>query len=414
MRFPRRSIAKRAMARWDRVEERMGNRALRTLAALCSLPLALAAQTVVNGGRQITGAWDAGGAVSTRPAKTGTSLPAACATGEQFFKTDAAAGQNLFLCTGTNTWTQISGGSGGGAGLPGMGGNQGKVLSNDGATATWQALAGDVSGTPGTLSVNRIKGQPVSSAAPVNSDGLVYDGSAYQPRPLRYAFQDVMHFVDYFPTCGIAGDGAIGTLGWFKGGSAYFAAMTCGTETTDFPPIGITPTTTNNSDQPHYMALNALRTNYGSGSKRWTFEWTFTPDASATDALAWLALANGTAMTAVVGLRHDPATESGFTLCVVSNASKCFAGTPGTGLLAWDTTRHTVRFEKVSATEMRGRIDGGPWFNFHSTAGSDGPNDLYGVVFPTASMVPMFYLKNTTTSGQRKMVLHRFEMLYGY
>ncbi len=393
----------------------MGNRVLRTLAVLSSLPLALAAQTVVNGGRQITGTWDAAGAASTRPAKTGTSMPAACAIGEQFFKTDAAAGQNLFLCTAMNTWTQMSGGTGG-AGLPAMTGNQERVLSNNGSTADWRALAGDVSGAPGTLSVDRIKGRPVSPAAPLNSEGLIYDGSTYQPRPLRYAFQeDTVHVVDYFPTCGVTGDGGIGTLGWFKAGLAYFTGMACGPTNADFPLSGITPATTNNSNQPHYMATNGLRTNYGAASKRWTFEWTFTPDASGADTVAWLILGDGTGVYNGLGLRHDAAIESGFTLCAIaSGVPRCFAGTPGTGLLAWDTTRHTVRFEKVSATQMRGRIDGGPWFNFYSAAGSDGPNDLYGVVFPTADMFPQFSLKNNTTSGQKKMTLHRFEMLYGY
>lgn len=61
-------------------------------------------QTVINGNRAITGVWDAGSAVSTRPARTGTSLPASCAVGEQYFKADAGAGKNLYLCTSTNTW----------------------------------------------------------------------------------------------------------------------------------------------------------------------------------------------------------------------------------------------------------------------------------------------------------------------
>jgi hypothetical protein len=53
-------------------------------------------------------------AVSTRPLKTGAVLPAACSVGEMFFLTVAAAGQNLYGCAGTNTWT-LQSGSGGGA-----------------------------------------------------------------------------------------------------------------------------------------------------------------------------------------------------------------------------------------------------------------------------------------------------------
>jgi len=52
---------------------------------------------------------------STAPMKTGTTLPATCSVGQSFFKTDATAGQNIYLCTATNTWTQVQGGGGGGS-----------------------------------------------------------------------------------------------------------------------------------------------------------------------------------------------------------------------------------------------------------------------------------------------------------
>lgn len=56
-------------------------------------------------------------AQSTAPMKTGTALPQSCSVGEAFFKTDAAAGSNIYLCTAANTWTQVlSGTSGGGGG----------------------------------------------------------------------------------------------------------------------------------------------------------------------------------------------------------------------------------------------------------------------------------------------------------
>lgn len=53
---------------------------------------------------------DFSGATSTKPNKSGTSLPATCSVSETFFKTDATAGQNLYLATATNTWTQVAGG----------------------------------------------------------------------------------------------------------------------------------------------------------------------------------------------------------------------------------------------------------------------------------------------------------------
>ena len=44
---------------------------------------------------------------------TGTSLPATCSIGMFYFKTDAAAGSNIYACTGVNTWTVQAGGGGG-------------------------------------------------------------------------------------------------------------------------------------------------------------------------------------------------------------------------------------------------------------------------------------------------------------
>ena len=41
----------------------------------------------------------------------GSGAPSAnCTVGERYFRTDATAGQNLYLCTATNTWTQVTGG----------------------------------------------------------------------------------------------------------------------------------------------------------------------------------------------------------------------------------------------------------------------------------------------------------------
>lgn len=66
-----------------------------------------------SGDRTFTGFIDGSGATTTKPMKSGTSLPATCSVGEQFFKTNATAGQNLYGCTATNTWTLQAGGGGG-------------------------------------------------------------------------------------------------------------------------------------------------------------------------------------------------------------------------------------------------------------------------------------------------------------
>ncbi|MGH9452792.1 MAG: hypothetical protein ACRD2O_02350 [Terriglobia bacterium] len=57
-------------------------------------------------------------ASSTRPVKTGTTLPATCTAGDLYFKTNAPSGMNLYGCPSTNTWALQSGGSGGGGGGP--------------------------------------------------------------------------------------------------------------------------------------------------------------------------------------------------------------------------------------------------------------------------------------------------------
>lgn len=55
---------------------------------------------------------------TTRPMAKGNTLPATCALGDQFFKSNATAGQNLYGCTAVNTWTQqAGGGSSGGSNI---------------------------------------------------------------------------------------------------------------------------------------------------------------------------------------------------------------------------------------------------------------------------------------------------------
>lgn len=56
------------------------------------------------------GALVASGSDRTAPAKTGTDLPASCVPGDQFFKSNAPAGRNLYFCTAADTWSQMSGG----------------------------------------------------------------------------------------------------------------------------------------------------------------------------------------------------------------------------------------------------------------------------------------------------------------
>lgn len=88
-----------------------------------------------------TGRQDATGAASTAAFKTGTSLPGTCTVGDEYFKSDATAGQNLYGCTATDTWTLQAGG-GGGTGNAGA-----KVTTTFSATPTFTCP----SSTAGTI-----------------------------------------------------------------------------------------------------------------------------------------------------------------------------------------------------------------------------------------------------------------------
>jgi len=84
-----------------------------------TLPAGRLPATVVQTNQSNTfsaGTQNASGATHTIPLVTGLTAnkPSTCTTGEMYFATDAAAGQNLFYCTATNTWTGQAGGAPGG------------------------------------------------------------------------------------------------------------------------------------------------------------------------------------------------------------------------------------------------------------------------------------------------------------
>jgi hypothetical protein len=85
------------------------------VSTLWILAIPCAAQQIINGSRTLLGNWDASGAATTKPAKTGTALPSTCGVGEVFFNSSASPGANLYLCAAANSWTQVQGGSSGAA-----------------------------------------------------------------------------------------------------------------------------------------------------------------------------------------------------------------------------------------------------------------------------------------------------------
>ncbi len=86
---------------------------------------------------------------------SGTTLPARCAVGQLFFKTDAAPGSNLYACASANTWVVM--------GLP--------------------TLGGDASGTQQSLTVKGIQGRGVSATAPADQNVLRWNAGTSQWEP---------------------------------------------------------------------------------------------------------------------------------------------------------------------------------------------------------------------------------------
>ncbi len=103
-------------------------------------------QTLINLGTQGRNI-DFSNAPSTRPVKTGSSLPATCSAGELFFNLAAPAGQNLYACVAANTWLLVGGGA---AGLPDPGSNGLVVRTAPNTTTAVAAPAGTVVGTTDT------------------------------------------------------------------------------------------------------------------------------------------------------------------------------------------------------------------------------------------------------------------------
>jgi hypothetical protein len=89
----------------------MSKRSWKILMILIGLGGAAASQTLVDLRTQSKSV-DFTGANTTRPLKSGITLPLACAQGEMFFKNDAPAGSNLYACTAANNWTTEAGGGG--------------------------------------------------------------------------------------------------------------------------------------------------------------------------------------------------------------------------------------------------------------------------------------------------------------
>lgn len=120
---------------------------------------------------------DFSGAITTKPLKSGTTLPSTCGVGEMFYLTSAAPGANVYGCASQNAWSLESGGSI----LPAASGNSGKVITTDGTNYLWTSLGGDLGGQPGSAIVKQIQGLPVAVGTPISGQILTWTGSSWSP-----------------------------------------------------------------------------------------------------------------------------------------------------------------------------------------------------------------------------------------
>jgi hypothetical protein len=81
---------------------------------------------------------DHSGSTETLPARKGllSARPSTCTQGAQYFATDATAGQNIYLCSSTDTWTQVAGAASAGSTGAMQAAGAGGTFADSGCTAS--------------------------------------------------------------------------------------------------------------------------------------------------------------------------------------------------------------------------------------------------------------------------------------
>jgi hypothetical protein len=128
----------------------------------------LAAQTAVDLRTQSKNV-DFSGASSTKPMKTGVSLPATCSAGELFFLSNATPGFNVYGCTAANTWTVQTQSAGLGT-VSSVGLSLPDIFSVSGAPVI---SSGTLTGALASQSANRVFSAPNGSSGTPSFRALV-------------------------------------------------------------------------------------------------------------------------------------------------------------------------------------------------------------------------------------------------
>jgi len=109
----------------------------------------------------------------------GTSLPATCTAGVLFFKTDATAGQNLYMCSATDTWTQQLNSGGGSSGIDAVYTSYNIAYSSPAAISmqTANVIRAVQVVIPATTVVNSIGGMKSTAVSGETARLAVYDAN---------------------------------------------------------------------------------------------------------------------------------------------------------------------------------------------------------------------------------------------
>ncbi|MEN6533615.1 MAG: hypothetical protein ABFD60_12210 [Bryobacteraceae bacterium] len=203
---------------------------------------------------------DLSGKTTTKPVKTGTSLPSTCAVGELFYDTDATAGQNLYGCTATDTWT-LQGDGGGGSGAP--------------TDAQYIALA-----TNSTLTAERVLTPRDNLTATDGGAGSTY---TVDFNPLD---RSVFWLVDDF-FGGTTTSGNVGDLGWnpVYGGSPTINSPGAAGDANHPSVLELTSGTTSGNGVEIYWGGAATAKNWVAWNTHpWELQWIFKTGSSITSA----------------------------------------------------------------------------------------------------------------------------------
>ncbi len=155
------------------------------------------------------------------------------------------------------------------------------------------------------------------------------------------------------------------------------------------------------------VQLLAVQSNYiaAANTVAWRFQQRFSL-SSTSNIFFFVGMDDGSGGNNGVFVRYDTASDAAFKVCL-SNASTPVCQTT---TVAVDTNRHTVLFEKVSASQIRVTLDS-TVYTFNTGAGTNTGVNLFSQTFTTSSTVSPEIIVQTHTTAARTatLVFTRFQ-----